>query len=74
VPDELSGLTPQQVVAYDDAWASCDDDLLPGWSADQEARDSLTVCLADQLGVPTDDPDLVTFVDWVARYEDGATG
>jgi hypothetical protein len=33
----------------------------------------LTQCLGDEIGVPPDDPDLVTFVDWLARTEDGAT-
>jgi hypothetical protein len=34
----------------------------------------LTTCLADEIGVPTDDADLVAFVDWLAKTEDGATG
>jgi hypothetical protein len=74
VPAELASLTPGQVSAYDDAWAVCDDDLASGWSADPYSRAALTQCLADQLGVPIDDTDLVTFVDWVAVYEDGYPG
>jgi hypothetical protein len=62
------------VVAYDAAWAVCDDALTAGWSADPDARAALTQCLAGQVGVATDDADLAVFVDWVARYEDGSTG
>jgi len=61
------------VEAYNAAWATCDDDLVAGWSADSSARDALTQCLAGEVGIPPDDPALLTFVDWLARTEDGAT-
>jgi hypothetical protein len=70
VPAELSYLTPDQVTAYDAAWAACDDDLTPGWSTAPYTRSSLTHCLGDQLGVPVGDTDLTTFVDWLAVNED----
>jgi Transglycosylase SLT domain len=73
LPDELATFTADQVAAYDAAWAVCDDDLTAGWSADPDAVTALTACLADELDVATDEPDLVTFVDWVAVYEDGAS-
>ena len=72
-PTELAGLTPDQVAAYDAAWASCDDDLEPGWSADTDVRSTLTECLAEQADTTTDDPDLVAFVDWLATTQDPAS-
>jgi hypothetical protein len=73
LPDELADLTAEQVDVYNAAWATCDDPLVVGWSDDGDVVDALTQCLADEIGVPTDDPTLVTFVDWIARTEDGAT-
>jgi hypothetical protein len=73
LPTELSDLTPDQVQAYDAAWATCDDDLTAGWSADPDIVATLTQCLSDQIGVPVDDPDLVAFVGWLARTEDAST-
>jgi hypothetical protein len=73
LPDELADLTAEQVDAYNAAWATCDDPLVDGWSDDGDIVDALTQCLADEIGVPTDDPTLVTFVDWLAHTEDGAT-
>jgi membrane-bound lytic murein transglycosylase B len=71
LPIELADLTPDQVDAYNAAWAVCDDDLAAGWSTSNDQREALTQCLADEVGVPLDDPDLVTFVDWLAVNEDG---
>jgi hypothetical protein len=73
LPDELTGLTPDQVDAYNSAWAVCDDDLVDGWSSDPDTVGTLTQCLAAEIDVPTDDPQLLAFVDWLARTEDGAT-
>jgi len=36
-------------------------------------REALTQCLADELDVLPDDPDLVVFVDWLAVNEDAST-
>jgi membrane-bound lytic murein transglycosylase B len=74
LPTELADLTAQQVDDYNAAWALCDDDLTAGWSADTAVRDALTQCLADEIVVAVDDTQLVAFVDWLARTEDGATG
>jgi hypothetical protein len=74
LPAELAGFTPDQVAAYDAAWAVCDDALTAGWSGDPGVRATLTQCLADQVGVGPDDADLAVFVDWVSRYQDGWTG
>ena len=74
LPAELAGLTPAQVDAYNAAWAVCDDDLVAGWSADPDTVAALTQCLADEVGVPADDADLTTFVDWLADNEDPVTG
>jgi outer membrane biosynthesis protein TonB len=73
LPPELADLTSAQVDAFNAGWATCDDDLVAGWSADAAARDALTQCLAGEIGVATDDPDLVAFVDWLARTQDDAT-
>jgi hypothetical protein len=73
LPAELADLTAAQVAEYNAAWAACDDDLTAGWSGDPATRDALTQCLADAIVVPVDDPQLLTFVSWVARTEDGAT-
>ena len=70
LPDELADLTSEQVTAYDDAWATCDDDLATGWSTDSDTVDTLTSCLADEVGVTTDDPDLLAVVDWLVANED----
>jgi hypothetical protein len=74
LPPELADLTPDQVDAYNSAWATCDDDLVPDWSADPDAVEALTGCLAEQLDVPADDATLLTFVDWLADNEGGGTG
>jgi hypothetical protein len=70
LPTELVDFSPAQVQAYDDAWAACDDDLVAGWSSDPDQVATLTQCLADEVDVPIDDPDLLVFVSWVAGYED----
>ncbi len=72
LPAELADLTPAQVEAYDDAWATCDDDLTPGWSTQTYVVATLTQCLADQLGVPADDPELAVFLQWLAGTQDPA--
>jgi hypothetical protein len=73
LPDELADLTDEQVAAYNAAWATCDDDLTDGWAADTDVVGSLTQCLADEVGVPVDDPQLAAFVDWLTRVEDPVT-
>jgi hypothetical protein len=74
LPAELAAFTQDQVVAYDAAWAACDDTLTAGWSGDPTARAALSQCVADHVGVATDDANLAVFVNWVARYQDGGTG
>jgi hypothetical protein len=70
LPDTLADLTPDQVEAYDAAWAVCDDDLSDGWSTDSDATAALTTCLADQLDVPVDDTGLAAFVTWLTQTQD----
>ncbi|HEX3931124.1 MAG TPA: lytic murein transglycosylase [Nocardioides sp.] len=70
LPSELADFSPAQIQAYDQAWAACDDDLVAGWSSDPDQVATLTQCLADEVDVPIDDPDLLVFVTWVAGYED----
>jgi hypothetical protein len=74
LPVELSGLTDQQVSAYDQAWAACDDDLPAGWSADASAVTGLTQCLAAHLGVAADDDQITAFVTWLGRTQGDPTG
>ena len=50
-----------------------DDDLTSGWSTHHDVREALTQCLADELDVLPDDPDLGVFVDWLAVNEDAPT-
>ena len=59
MPDELAALTPAQIQAIDDGWLVCVGTLPEDWTL-EEMRD----CLAEQLDVPTDDPDLATFLLW----------
>ena len=59
VPDALAGLTPEQIQAIDDGWLACVGTLPHDWTFDQ-----MQSCLADQLAVPLDDPDLATFLQW----------
>jgi Transglycosylase SLT domain len=59
VPDALAGLTPEQIQAIDDGWLACVGTLPDSWTFDQ-----MQACLADQLAVPLDDPDLATFLQW----------
>ena len=73
LPPELADLTPDQVDADNAAWAVCDDDLTSGWSTHHDVREALTQCLADELDVLPDDPDLGVFVDWLAVNEDAPT-
>lgn len=70
LPTELADLTDAQVQAYDAAWATCDDDLTAGWSAAPYVVATLTQCLAEQVDVAVDDPDLVAFVGWLAETQD----
>jgi hypothetical protein len=72
LPAELADFTPQQVAAYDVAWAVCDDDLTAGWSTDPDATAALTQCLATEVDVAVDDPDLLVFVDWLETTQDPA--
>jgi membrane-bound lytic murein transglycosylase B len=74
LPAELSGLTDQQVSAYDQAWAACDDDLPAGWSADASAVTGLTQCLAAHLAVAADDDQITAFVTWLGRTQGDPTG
>ncbi len=59
MPDALAGLTPAQIQAIDDGWLACVGTLPADWTFDQ-----MQACLADQLVVPLDDPDLATFLQW----------
>jgi hypothetical protein len=75
VPDALAGLSDAQIQAIDDGWLVCVGSLPEAWTFEQ-MRD----CLADQLAVPSDDPDLATFLQWAldqglvpAREESSAT-
>jgi len=61
VPDALSSLTPAQIQAIDDGWLACVGTLPTDWTLDQ-----MQTCLAGQLDVPTDDPVLALFVQWVS--------
>jgi hypothetical protein len=59
LPDALAALTPEEIKAIDEAWPVCLAALADGWTyADMQG------CLADQLVVPVDDPDLTTFLAW----------
>ncbi len=62
VPDALADLTPAQIQAIDDGWLVCVGTLPEDWTLD-EMRD----CLAEQLDVPVDDPDLAIFLLWAVR-------
>jgi hypothetical protein len=75
VPDALADLSPDQIQAIDDGWAACVVSLPDAWTFDQ-----MHECLADQLAVPLDDPDLAIFLQWAvdeglvpAREESSAT-
>ena len=59
-PTELADLTPAQVGDYDDAWLPASAPCPPTGPSTR-----CTTCLADELGVPVDDPTLATFLAWV---------
>jgi hypothetical protein len=59
VPEALVSLTAAEVQAIDKGWAACVQTLPTGWG-----YSDMQSCLADQLGVQTDDLDLKTFLDW----------
>jgi len=59
VPDALAGLSAAEIQAIDDGWLACVGTLPDNWTFDQ-----MQTCLADQLDVPVDDPDLTTFLQW----------
>ena len=59
VPDALSALTPEEIQAIDDGWLVCVGTLPDDWTFAQ-----MHDCLADQLGVPPDDPHLMIFLSW----------
>ena len=50
------------------------DIIAAGWSADDAAVSGLTQCLATQVGVAADGPDLTAFVVWLARTQDVPAG
>jgi membrane-bound lytic murein transglycosylase B len=59
VPTALADLTAAEIQAIDDGWLECVGTLPDDWTFDQ-----MRACLADQLGVPVDDADLATFLQW----------
>jgi hypothetical protein len=61
VPTELASLTPDQIQAIDDGWATCIATLpTDAWTASD-----MQACLAVELDVPLDDPGLLIFLQWV---------
>jgi hypothetical protein len=69
LPDALAGFTADEVQAYDAAWVVCRPQVSDTWADDADQTATLRDCLAGELGVPSDDPDLATFLTWVATYE-----
>jgi hypothetical protein len=69
LPEELAGFTDDEVQAYDAAWVVCRPDVSDTWADDADQTATLRSCLADQMGIPPDDPGLATFLTWVAVYE-----
>ena len=59
MPTALADLTAAEIQAIDDGWLECVGTLPDDWTFDQ-----MRACLADQLGVPVDDADLATFLQW----------
>jgi hypothetical protein len=63
VQTELASLTPDQIQAIDEGWVACTQTLLPKTWTEADLQD----CLATQLGVPPEDPDLLLFLQWAVN-------
>jgi hypothetical protein len=63
VPTELADLTADEIQAIDGGWVVCTQMVLPQTWTEADLQD----CLATQLGVAPDEPDLLLFLQWAVN-------